>query len=73
MRCRVGARDGSQRKYSETVLVPVTPQRVISNLVIDEPGLSGNDAGRFAQSPINPHHRQSRAHAIYGKSFYRLQ
>jgi integrase len=36
-------------------------------------GLSGNDAGRFAQSPINPHHRHSRAYAIFAKSFYRLQ
>lgn len=35
-----GARlaDGSQRKYSETVLVPSTPQRVISSLVIANRG-----------------------------------
>ncbi len=31
MRFRGGSADGSQRKYSETVLVPGTPQRVISN------------------------------------------
>jgi hypothetical protein len=72
MRSRGGSADGSQRKYRETVLVPGTPQRAISNLVIDEPGLCGND-GRFAQSPINSHHRHSRAYATYGKSFYRLQ